>query len=119
MYQLRQLHLPARPRVAGGGYRWHPSSGHAEVPLRTAAAPKRVGRRIASFSLAAVALFAAASLSALPASASGIFVRSANPANEADLVTEGANHTLQFYFATPGSPFTHGQVAGPGTTYSG
>ena len=57
-------------------------------------------------------------LSALPASASGIFVRSADPAGEADLVTEGANHTLQYYFATPGNPWDHAQVAGAGTTYS-
>jgi len=49
-------------------------------------------------------------------SAPSIFVR-AN--GEADIVAEGANHTLQYYFATPGSPFTNGQVAGPGTTYSG
>ena len=62
--------------------------------------------------------FLASVFSALPASASGIFVRSANPAGEADLVTEGANHTLQYYFATPGNPFGHTQIAGAGTTYS-
>jgi hypothetical protein len=78
-------------------------------------------RRIAFFALAAVALFAAAFLSALPASASGIFVRSATgfQANEADLVTQGPNHTLWYSWATPGHPWHRSQVAGAGTTYDG
>ena len=28
-------------------------------------------------------------------------------------MAEGANHTLQYYFATPGNPWDHAQVAGP------
>ena len=89
-------------------------------PPGTAGAPARAGRRIAAFSLAAVALFAAAFLSALPASASGIFVRSATATqpNEADLVTEGAHHTLQYYWAAPGAKWSNFQVAPAGTTYS-
>ena len=51
-------------------------------------------------------------------SAPSIIVRSADPAGEADIVAEGANHTLQYYFATPGNPWDHAQVAGTGTTYS-
>ena len=33
-------------------------------------------------------------------------------------MAQGANHTLQYYFATPGNPWDHAQVAGAGTTYS-
>jgi hypothetical protein len=54
-----------------------------------------------------------------PVAAGGIFVRSDAPAGEADLVTEGPGNTLQYYEATPGSPWYHAQVAGTGTTYSG
>jgi hypothetical protein len=68
-------------------------------------------------------VFATAALASVlgtqPASASGIFVRTANPAGEADLVTEGANHTLQYYCATPTVSWTNAQVAGDGTTYDG
>jgi hypothetical protein len=66
MHKLRQVHLPARPRAAGGGYRWRTSGGHGEFPPRAAAAPARAGRRIASLAAAAVALFVATFLSALP-----------------------------------------------------
>ena len=54
-------------------------------------------------------------------SAPSIFVRSdtATQANEADIVAEGASHTLQYSFAAPGSLWEHTEVAGPGTTYSG
>src|ERR1700722_7625773 len=68
--------------------------------------------------LVMAALLAAVVLSAPPAFASGIFVRSANPVGEADLVTEGPDNTLQYYWATPGSPWDNTQVAGPGSTYS-
>jgi hypothetical protein len=50
---------------------------------------------------------------------SGISVRAGNPVGEADLVTEGADHTLRYYWATPGNQWRHAQVAGNGTTYSG
>ena len=86
-------------------------------PRRRPGQPQRRWRRTCLVGVFA-ATFLASVLSALPASASGIFVRSANPAGEADLVTEGANHTLQYYFATPGNPWDHAQVAGAGTTYS-
>jgi hypothetical protein len=70
-----------------------------------------------------VAIFAATVLalvvSSLPAFASGICVRSADPAGEADLVTEGAGSTLQYYWATPRGVWKHAVVAGDGTTYSG
>ena len=33
-------------------------------------------------------------------------------------MTEGANHTLRYYFATPGNPWDHAQVTGDGTPYS-
>jgi hypothetical protein len=120
MLKLRQIHLPARSRAAGGSYRWHTSSGDDELSPGTASAPPRVGRRIVSAALAAAALLATVFLSALSASASGIFVRSdtATQANEADLVTEGANHTLLYYWAIPGSKWQHTQVAGPGSTFS-
>ena len=54
-------------------------------------------------------------------SAPSIFVRAANATqpNEADIVAEGPNHTLQYDEATPGSPWHDAQVAGPGSTYSG
>ncbi len=85
--------------------------------------PRRGGRPQRRWTPACLAgvfatTFLASVLSALPASASGIFVRSANPAGEADLVTEGANHTLQYYWATPGGTWSHAQVAGAGSTYS-
>src|SRR5215469_6797534 len=115
MSKLHHIHQRARQGVGGSEYQRHSSSRHGESPALAWA-----GRRLASFCLAAVALFAAAFLSALPASASGIFVRAATGTqpNEADLVTEGANHTLQYYWATPGSVWHHAQVAGPGTTFS-
>ncbi len=49
---------------------------------------------------------------------SGVAVRTGNPVGEADLVTEGANHSLQYYWATPGGSWDHAQIAGAGTTYS-
>ena len=49
-------------------------------------------------------------------SAPSIFVRAGG---EADIVAEGPGNTLQYSWATPGKPWNHFQVAGPGTTYSG
>jgi hypothetical protein len=86
-------------------------------PRRRPGQPQRRWTR-ACLTAVFAATFLASVLSALPASASGIFVRSANPAGEADLVTEGANHTLQYYWATPGGTWNHAQVAGAGTTFS-
>jgi hypothetical protein len=48
----------------------------------------------------------------------GLSVRAGNPVGEADLVTEGADHTLQYYWATPGGQWHHAQLAGDNSTYS-
>ena len=50
--------------------------------------------------------------------ASGIFVRSYAPACEGDLATQGPGNTLDYYWATPGSPWSSAQVGVPGSTYS-
>jgi hypothetical protein len=54
-------------------------------------------------------------------SAPSIFVRASTDTqpNEADIVAEGASNTLQYHWAVPGGQWSHFQVAGPGTTYSG
>jgi len=49
-------------------------------------------------------------------SAPSIFVRLDG---EADIAAEGASNTLQYAWAATGSPWSHAQIAGPGTTYSG
>jgi hypothetical protein len=49
---------------------------------------------------------------------SGISVRTGNPVGEADLVTAGPDHSLQYYWAAPGGQWRHVQVAGAGSTYS-
>jgi hypothetical protein len=72
----------------------------------------------AGFAAVFAATVLALVVSALPAFASEISVRSTDPAGEADLVTEGANNTLQYYWATPGGAWHHTQVADAGTTYS-
>jgi hypothetical protein len=47
-----------------------------------------------------------------------VFVRSADPAAEADVVAQGPNHSLFYYFAAPGNPWIGTKVAGSGTTFS-
>jgi len=118
--KLRRLRRLARPPVTGGAYRWHMNGGHGDVQPGVGAVPAPVGLRTIFVALGASALLAATIFSALPASASGIFVRAANATgpNEADLVTEGPNHTLQYHFATPSSQWQNVQVAGAGSTYS-
>ena len=50
--------------------------------------------------------------------APAIAVRTANPAGEADVVMLGANNSLMYYHATPGSKWTSETIAGSGTSYS-
>jgi hypothetical protein len=83
--------------------------------------PRRPGhgpRRVTGIALGLAALVAATFLSTGAAYAGGIFVRSANPTGEADLVTVGPNNSLDYYWAAPGGIWYNTQVAGPDTTYS-
>ena len=50
-----------------------------------------------------------------PVNAQSEFVRSDG---EVDVVAEGRNHSLMYYFSFPGGPMIPIQVAGPATTYS-
>ena len=48
----------------------------------------------------------------------GIAVRLTNPPGEADVVAQGPNHELRYYWATPGSSWQSTMIAGSETTYS-
>ena len=102
--KLRRVRRLARPPVTGGAYRWHMNGRHGDVQPGDGSVPAPAGLRTISVALGASALLAATIFSALPASASGIFVRAATAiqANEADIVAEGPNNTLQFVLSAPG-----------------
>ena len=105
----------------GGDRRGH--RRHHRHDRRGQAAGDRGGRprhtAYVSNYAAGTALVISASFDPGPVIGGPIFVRSDAPAGEADLVTQGPGNTLQYSWATPGGSWSHFQVAGTATTYSG
>jgi len=78
-------------------------------------------RRLAVVLVLVAVLLAAAGVAATPAAASITYSVTATigVGNYPATAGGGRNNTLQYYWATPGSPWYNTQIAGPGTTYSG
>ena len=78
----------------------------------------RIGRRIASCSLPAVAVAALGAATLVPALASTGPSMNVD-GNNVNITVQGPNHSLKFYWAVNGSPTWHAEtIAHAGTTFS-